>query len=140
MPGRTAETCQTKASALGLSIEGRFWTDEEDAIIKRYYPKEGQAVSQRLLNRSESSCVQRASRLGICRIKSTDAAVLQAEESPDNDQSRVKLSPEAEDISANQTMEETVGLTQIESSQTVDDTGEEQQEESDAMGFGIIQM
>ena len=133
-------TCQAKASALGLLVEGHFWTNEEDAIIKEYYPGEGQAVSQRLLNRSESSCVHRACKLGLCRIKSTDSAVPQAEEPLGDNQPRVKLSPDKEDISANQSLGVNTGLTQIESSQTGDGIDETQQEEPSSMQFGFMHM
>ena len=133
-------TCQAKACALGLLVEGRFWTDEEDAIIKEYYPREGQAVSQRLLNRSESSCVHRACTLGLCRIKSTDAAVPKVDEPLDDDQSGAKLSLDADDTAEDQTMEENTALTQIETPQTGDDIDEEYQEEPSSMQFGYMHM
>lgn len=133
-------TCQAKASALGLLVEGRFWTDEEDAIIKEYYPREGQAVSQRLLNRSESSCVHRACKLGLCRIKSTDAAVSKAKVSLDDNWSIVKLSPDTDDAAGNQTMEENTVLARIETPQSGDDIDEEQQEEPSPMQFGSMHM
>lgn len=41
------------------------WTEEEDSIIKKYYPKEGGKVYLRLKNRTYSTVVGRASALGI---------------------------------------------------------------------------
>ena len=79
--------------------------------------------------------------LGLCRIKSTDATVPQAVEPLSDGQPRVKLSPDKEDISANQSLGVNTGLTQIESSQTGDDViDEEQQEDPSSMQFGSMHM
>lgn len=45
-------------------INGR-WTSEEDEIIKEFYPLESRKVACRLNGRSELSCYQRASKLGV---------------------------------------------------------------------------
>lgn len=79
LPGRTTATCQRKASELGLSIRGHYWSEEEDAILKEYYPREGKRVSQRLPNRGEASCDHRARKLGLCRMKSMDDYISQAD-------------------------------------------------------------
>ena len=46
LPGRTVSTCQKKASDLGLTDQNAFWSDEEDAVMRAYYPKEGYGVLQ----------------------------------------------------------------------------------------------
>lgn len=43
----------------------KLWSEEEDNIIKKYYPIEGKDVIKRLNNRNESSCRNRAKILGI---------------------------------------------------------------------------
>lgn len=73
LPGRTAETCQKKASALGLIDGSAFWSEAEDDIMRLYYPKEGYGVLKRLPGRNEGSCLQRALKLGLRRLKATDS-------------------------------------------------------------------
>lgn len=43
------------------------WKEEEDTILKEFYPSEGAAVAQRLTGRTMASCQLRAYRLGIER-------------------------------------------------------------------------
>ena len=43
----------------------RYWTEEGDDIVKRYYPIEKTAVFNRLPNRSKQACMIRARLLGV---------------------------------------------------------------------------
>lgn len=72
---------QAKAVQLGLketvSVDDtgdkarqvRKWTEQEDEIIRMFYPDEGPNVHQRLEGRTSSACVIRASVLGITYAK-----------------------------------------------------------------------
>lgn len=72
------EFCATELQRTPLAIKNRarilrllrgpvhdFWTAEEDAVIKKFYPLEGSKVSERLKGRSRQSCIYRARRLGL---------------------------------------------------------------------------
>ena len=71
---RSAKACTQKCRELGIyhhiyRPNTRYWTAEENEIIKKYYPIEGQDCCKRLPNRSVSAIVCHASKLGIqsCR-------------------------------------------------------------------------
>ena len=109
LPGRTAATCQRKASELGLSIRGYYWSEEEDAILREYYPREGKKVSQRLPNRGETSCDSRARRLGLCRMKSMDDHISQADAVGEAVQSAKAEAEVQEESDEEQPEEHTIG-------------------------------
>ena len=46
-----------------------LWSEEEDRILREYWPFEGSRASQRLQNRSPAACRQRAKRLNLERDK-----------------------------------------------------------------------
>ncbi len=55
-----------KTGDLRLVLEKKgIFTDEEDELIKKYYPKEGEDVYKRLDNKTKEQCRQRVKRLGI---------------------------------------------------------------------------
>ena len=41
------------------------WTEEEDQIMREYYPKEGARVQTRLVKRTKDACKTRAKTLGL---------------------------------------------------------------------------
>jgi len=108
LPGRTAATCCRIASELGLSIRGDYWS-EEDAILREYYPREGKKVSQRLPNRGETSCDSRARRLGLCRMKSMDDHISQADAVGEAVQSAKAEAEVQEESDEEQPEEHTIG-------------------------------
>ncbi len=71
LPKRNKDTCMARAQALGvishseLCPRNRQWTEDEDAIIKKYYPTEGSKCLIRLNGRSQRSVYQRANALGV---------------------------------------------------------------------------
>lgn len=67
LPWRTEAACKTQANKMGLKAPPRkhkeyvnHWTEEEDRILRDFFPIEGQAVSKRLPNRTDAACLQRA--------------------------------------------------------------------------------
>lgn len=132
LPGRTAATYRRKAYNLGLSIRGHYWSEEEDAIIREYYPREGKEVSQRLPDRSETSCVQRVRKLGLYKMKSTDDHISQA------DATGEAVRPEEAGDHVN---EDTTAYA-VTPPQIVEELDETQQDqnESAASQFGMMQM
>lgn len=54
---RTIREIGAKASNMGIKIKNsrKYWTKEEEAILKEYYPKEGIAVKKRLDDKDELS-------------------------------------------------------------------------------------
>lgn len=50
---------------IGGSLKGREWTDEENNILKEYYPIEGLKVEKRLKGRSRGAIQSQVIRLGI---------------------------------------------------------------------------
>lgn len=72
LPGRTVASCQLRAYMLGIGTRpghfpGAQWTKEEDAILKEFYPLDGQAVVQKLPWRSVNAIATRARSLGVKR-------------------------------------------------------------------------
>lgn len=67
--GRTRSACKTRAGLLGLKHNKQhsrhLWTEEEDEIMRKYYPLEGISAFKRLKNRSKSVCRNRATTLGL---------------------------------------------------------------------------
>lgn len=45
------------------------WTEEEDQIMREYYPKEGGRVQMRLTKRTKGACKTRAKVLGLRFLK-----------------------------------------------------------------------
>lgn len=68
LPGRSACAIQAKKSKLGLTLTPVPWTEEEDSVIRQYYPAEGVSVSTRLPGRSPLACANRANALGVLRL------------------------------------------------------------------------
>ena len=64
LPGRTRNACKNRAQYIRLQRqeEHKFsrWTEEEDAILKEYYPTERETVHLRLPGRTASACQRRA--------------------------------------------------------------------------------
>ena len=64
LPGRTRNACKNRAQYILLQRqeEHKFsrWTEEEDAILKEYYPTERETVHLRLPGRTASACQRRA--------------------------------------------------------------------------------
>ena len=59
------------ANKLGIKYISHEWTKYEDDILKKFYPKEGRSVSERLKNRTPTACVLRANRLHLKYDSST---------------------------------------------------------------------
>ena len=78
LPNRNKDTCQAKAQSLGIKSNNKScprntqWTNEEDDIIRRFYPTEGFDCLHRLPGRSKSSVQSRACILGVKSIKEQD--------------------------------------------------------------------
>ena len=69
LPNRSFHQCLSKCRELNIYHEiyrpmGHYWSEEEDSILKKYYPVMGEKVSQ-MLNRSPGCCNERASKLKI---------------------------------------------------------------------------
>lgn len=64
LPGRTRNACKNRAQYIRLQRQEdhKFsrWTEEEDAILKEYYPTERETVHLRLPGRTASACQRRA--------------------------------------------------------------------------------
>lgn len=70
IPERDWERICAKALELGIKIKTQSprdfqWTSEEDEIIKKYYPKVGYKLTDKLPGRNEKSIMQRASKLEV---------------------------------------------------------------------------
>ena len=74
LTGRTKDACQQRANFLGVTQREyanrqmnpkNKWSEEEDEILREYYPQMGSRVAERLPNRSETSCYTRAYKLGL---------------------------------------------------------------------------
>lgn len=61
---KTKIQCVQHAAYLGISFNKNIWTDDEIETIKKFYPQIGAKVST-MINRSKSSCISMARRLGI---------------------------------------------------------------------------
>lgn len=70
LPNRTLAACKSRAYALGC-IEKviREWSEEEDNILKEYYPAEGRKAFERLNNRGYHACLNRLKVLGVMSNK-----------------------------------------------------------------------
>jgi len=77
LPDRTYLACKARANALGLTTPNVIpWTDEEDDIIKKYYPEGGPKICLTyLMNRTSTSISQRAIKLGINMVTWTDEEI-----------------------------------------------------------------
>ena len=67
--GRTPRACFDRAKLLGLKVKRRpsrlEWTEEEDRILRKYYPLMGHDVAYKLPKRTIHACNKRAKLLGI---------------------------------------------------------------------------
>ncbi len=69
LPNRSFNQCILKCRELGIHHKiyrpiGHYWSEEEDNLLKKYYPVMGREVSQ-MLNRSPECCTARASKLKL---------------------------------------------------------------------------
>lgn len=64
LPGRTRNACKNRAQYIGLQPHEERklprWTEEENTILKEYYPTEGADVHLRLPGRTAYACKRRA--------------------------------------------------------------------------------
>ena len=70
MEGRTLTACQSRAKYLNVRSDNNRlpWTQEEDAIISRYYEEKGAGYVHTLIpERSLQACKYRAMILGLSR-------------------------------------------------------------------------
>ncbi len=66
LPYRSRTAIISRANSLGITVNKRgIFSDEEDKIIKHYYPTEGAKVYKRLNSKTEKQCHSRAIFLGI---------------------------------------------------------------------------
>lgn len=72
LPGRSVSAIFSMAEKMGV-LSGRFWREEELAILRLYYPEEGSFVTARLPGRNAVAVRVMARRLGL--KKSCDSAI-----------------------------------------------------------------
>ena len=70
LPGRSRSSVERKAQKLGIKYQPNpdmngYWSAEEDAILKQYYPIEGKLCTVRFPNRTECVVLARAFKLGL---------------------------------------------------------------------------
>jgi len=65
LPGRTKVQLERRAAGLGVRYDDGRFSEEEDDILRRYYPQEGISVASRLLGRTKEQCQRRVKRLKI---------------------------------------------------------------------------
>ena len=68
MPNRDASSIRARAKKLHihyLKYFEQYWTQEEDNIIRTYYPNEGKKCVKRLHGRTEKTLQGRASAIGV---------------------------------------------------------------------------
>ena len=69
LPGRTISAIKIRASKLGVRYRGsnsyNVWTDEENEILNKYYPTEGDAVLKRLPDKDKHQLTGHAYYLGL---------------------------------------------------------------------------
>lgn len=66
LPHKTISSITCRANELGLYVERcNVFSEEEDEIIKKYYPIEGLEVYRRLNNKSKKQCSKRVRSLNI---------------------------------------------------------------------------
>lgn len=69
VPYKSKESCKTRCRELDINHPiyrpTHFWSNQEDNILKEYYPLEGREVYKRLPGRTMTSCRARASWLGL---------------------------------------------------------------------------
>jgi hypothetical protein len=68
--GRSYPAVQTKASKLGLSTRS-YWTDAENATLRRLYVKQTAASIARRLGRTARAVYQQAEALGLSKLERT---------------------------------------------------------------------
>lgn len=73
--GRTVNAVRSAASKYQLSGEEKRvqmpWTEEEIGIVRKYFPKEGIAVKNRLPDRTVAAIYSEASHIGVAKRKRT---------------------------------------------------------------------
>jgi hypothetical protein len=70
LPGRSISGIFTMAEKMGV-LSGRFWREEELEILKRYYPAEGTAITDRLPGRTTHAVRVMAKKLGLKKSQSS---------------------------------------------------------------------
>ena len=78
LPGRSKHSIRGYALKHGLTKDIGYWTDEEDEILRTYYPIEGSEAFHRLSNRTVVSCRRR-----VYVLKLTDGKSYWTEEEKD---------------------------------------------------------
>lgn len=79
VPKKTNTACLVRCRELNIyhpiyrPYTKHFWTEDEDNILKEYYPSEGCDVQKRLINRNGACCLARAKKLGVKYINQKDA-------------------------------------------------------------------
>lgn len=64
LPNRSIGAINARVYKLGL-VKMKEWTEKEDAIVKKYYAKEGKSTAKRLHGRTEVAVACRAAKLGV---------------------------------------------------------------------------
>lgn len=74
LAGRSGEACRARARILGIvpqrscrDSSGAAWRDDENEILRRFYPTEGTKCAGRLPGRTASSVKHQANKLGLFR-------------------------------------------------------------------------
>lgn len=62
---RSKGACQHRAKRLGISCDKDVWTEEEEALLIKHYPKIGKKVSSMLEKHTERAIGARAAQLGL---------------------------------------------------------------------------
>lgn len=62
---RTKCAIKQRARKLDIAYIFNCWTEEEDEILRQYYPIEGGDIYKRFHNKTKQQCVSHASRLGV---------------------------------------------------------------------------
>lgn len=70
LPGRSRSSVERKAQKLGIRYQPNpdmngYWSAEEDAMLKQYYPIEGKSCTVRFPNKTECVVLARAFKLGL---------------------------------------------------------------------------
>lgn len=70
LPGRSRSSVERKAQKLGIRYQPNpdmngYWSAEEDAMLKQYYPIEGKSCTVRFQNKTECVVLARAFKLGL---------------------------------------------------------------------------
>ena len=63
---RSPNTCQVKASSLGIQyVDQLKWSKEDEQLLTEHYPREGVIAVAKLIGKSESACRSHAATMGL---------------------------------------------------------------------------